>query len=41
VLTCRLPGEDEDLGRVIEAWADLPPHIRASILALVEVAARA
>jgi hypothetical protein len=27
---------DPDLARVIAAWPDLPPHIKAAVLALVE-----
>jgi hypothetical protein len=26
---------DPDLARVIDAWADLPQHIKAAVLALV------
>jgi hypothetical protein len=26
---------DPDLARVIDAWPDLPPHIKAAVLALV------
>jgi hypothetical protein len=26
------------LARVIDAWPDLPPHIRAAVLALIETA---
>jgi hypothetical protein len=26
---------DPDLARVVAAWPDLPPHIRAAVLALV------
>jgi hypothetical protein len=32
--------EDPDLARVAAAWPDLPPHIKTSILALVEAARR-
>jgi hypothetical protein len=32
-------GTDPDLARVVSAWPDLPPPIRAAVLALV-VAAR-
>jgi hypothetical protein len=28
-----------ELARVVDAWDSLPPHIRASILALVDAAA--
>jgi hypothetical protein len=27
---------DPDLARVVTAWPDLPPHIRAAVLALVQ-----
>jgi hypothetical protein len=27
---------DPNLARVLAAWPDLPPHIRAAVLALVE-----
>jgi hypothetical protein len=26
---------DPNLARVVSAWADLPPHIRSAVLALV------
>jgi hypothetical protein len=26
---------DPDLARVVTAWPDLPPHIRAAVLALI------
>jgi hypothetical protein len=29
---------DPDLARVIDAWPDLPPHIRAAVLALIGTA---
>jgi hypothetical protein len=29
---------DPDLARVVDAWPDLPPHIRAAVLALVGMA---
>jgi hypothetical protein len=29
---------DPDLSRIIAAWPDLPPHIRAAVLALVGAA---
>jgi hypothetical protein len=29
---------DPDLPRVIDAWPDLPPHIKAALLALVGTA---
>ena len=29
------PPADPDLGRVAAAWPDLPPHIKAAVLALV------
>jgi hypothetical protein len=29
---------DSDLVHVIDAWPDLPPHIRAAVLALVGAA---
>jgi hypothetical protein len=29
---------DPDLDRLIEAWPDLPPHIRAAVLALLGTA---
>jgi hypothetical protein len=29
---------DPDLARVVSAWPDLPPHIRAAVLALVDTA---
>jgi hypothetical protein len=40
-LTGRLQAEaetDPDLARVIGAWPNLPPHIRAAVLALVGTA---
>jgi hypothetical protein len=36
-----LPGTakaDPDLARVVTAWPDLPPHIRAAVLALIGTA---
>ncbi len=32
------PPADPDLARVIAAWADLPPAIRAGVVALVDAA---
>jgi hypothetical protein len=32
------PNADPDLIRVLTAWPDLPPHIKAAILALVGTA---
>ena len=29
---------DPDLARVVKAWPDLPPHIKAAVLALVQTA---
>jgi hypothetical protein len=29
---------DPDLARVVTAWPDLPPHIRAAVLALIRAA---
>jgi len=31
---------DPDLARVLDAWARLPPHIRAAVLALVDAAGK-
>jgi hypothetical protein len=32
-------GTDPDLARVVTAWPDLPPHVRAAVLALVQTSA--
>jgi hypothetical protein len=29
---------DPELARVIDAWPDMPPHIRAAVLALIGTA---
>jgi hypothetical protein len=33
-----LPPSDPELTRVVEAWPELPKHIRAAVLALVQAA---
>ena len=38
---CRTPAEDADLGRIVEAWPNLPPAIKAGIMALVQASALA
>jgi hypothetical protein len=42
LLAVSLPARpaDAELARVVEAWPDLPPHIRAAVLALVGTAAK-
>jgi len=37
-LTC--VAGDPDLARILDAWPDLPEHIKAAVLALVEAAGR-
>lgn len=32
---CRIDPEDPDLARVAAAWPELPPHIKAAILAMI------
>jgi hypothetical protein len=32
------PATDPDLARLLDAWPDLPPHIRAAVLALIGTA---
>jgi hypothetical protein len=34
------PATDPDLARVVEAWPDLPAHIRAAVLALLQSAGK-
>jgi hypothetical protein len=29
---------DPDLARLVDAWPDLPPHIKAAVVALVKAA---
>jgi hypothetical protein len=29
---------DPDLARVVAAWPDLPPHIKAAVLAMIQTA---
>jgi hypothetical protein len=33
-----LAQSDPDLARVVTAWPDLPPHIKAAVLALIGAA---
>jgi hypothetical protein len=35
---CSEKHTDSDLARVAAAWPDLPPHIRAAVLALIQSA---
>ena len=39
--SCRdLSPDDPDLARLVDAWPDLPPHIRLALLALVQAAGK-